>query len=97
MKQRPTAEQMLSLSPNARERYYQWCKERDYGSTFEGEFTPTTQPPIGVMIEFLGEDWVDFVFIVEGKSILYNYEGELCDALFESMKKVLEHEEIIHH
>lgn len=50
---------------------------------------------IGQMIEFLGDNNKRLVEIVAyysraTKSVVKNYEGELCDALWEAVKEVLE-------
>jgi hypothetical protein len=55
---------------------------------------------IGQMIELLGDKWVEKVYyalenIVDGGcDILKNYEGELCDALWEAVKEILNREAI---
>lgn len=48
-------------------------------------------PNIGQMIEFLGSEWYEKLFKTysETESIFPEYEEELCDALWEAVKKVL--------
>lgn len=50
---------------------------------------------IGQLIEFLDEHneyehWWEEILYPEGKDIFLKYEGELCDALWEAVKKILE-------
>jgi len=74
MKQMVTALQMANLSPVAKQRLFDWLKEKDYGSTQDGEFFPITQLTIGMMLEFINGD----------------YKEKLCDELFNTVKELLE-------
>ena len=53
MKQLTTAKWRTDLSPKAEKKLDEWLKEKDWGSTFDGVFTPLTQLSIGQLIEFL--------------------------------------------
>ena len=99
MKQHITVEQLNELSKKGQKRYVQWCIEKGYEHNSRcAEFSP--QPDllsIGQMIEFLREDW--HILLQVGAQVSYRnkrneprrkHRPELCDALWEALKEVLE-------
>lgn len=106
MKQHVTIEQLNELSQSAREklRKYKldsWAeplhdarKTGPHAGKIYYAQIPTEEYllSIGQMIEFLGEDWWFDLFDIpdtEG-AVIKTYDGELCDALWETVKEVLE-------
>ncbi len=85
MKQLVSPEQMANLSPTARIRFSEWCREKDYGSNFDDVFVPIVQPSTGILIEFLldNSDKDNYVF----EDI---FTQDICDVLFEKTKAILE-------
>lgn len=93
MRQLTTPRQIVDLSPLAREKLNNWLKEKEYGADIDGEFVPMTQLSIGQMIEFLQEYLENPVTIMVWEKMARvetRGSSELCDALFDSLKTVLE-------
>lgn len=88
MKLSVSPEQMANLSPTAKQRLFDWCKENDYGSTIDGEFVPTVQLSIGQMIHFLGEDYHHAICSLDATDTVKS--ESVCDAFFNAVKENLE-------
>jgi len=90
MKQRITVEQLKELTDEQKERLIEW-----YMSV--GDYTRTPLLSIGQMIELhekLNTDlfwpWHSCLFTEgAGGRVAKDYDGELCDALWQSVKEVL--------
>lgn len=80
MKQLCSSSQMANLSPVAKKRLHHWLQDKDYGSHFDGEFTPLTQLPIGIIIEFL----------LDHDAVIPPVTRDWCDDLFDTAKEILE-------
>lgn len=87
MKLLTSAEQLLSLSPAARQKLNLWLQQKEYGMTLEdGKFFPLTQLSIGQMIEFLWEqEWAQWNYLAD---LVMPYAW--CDYLWESCVEILE-------
>ena len=86
MKQRITRTQVNSLSKKQLDRYCDYCDKKEIGS----EVSPRMN--IGEMIEFLGKDWWKDLFTWDYGEVNHfdQFEDiELCDALWEALKEVL--------
>ncbi len=94
MKQHITIQQFNETSEKGKRVIRKWWYSKGYQyNDFDADGNEIEDPlmSIGQMIEFLGEDWVDYVFVaMKDGSILFNFQGELCDALYEVVKKVAE-------
>lgn len=100
MKQNITKDQLNELSEKGKEKIRGWQMEPYKGTWYEGELSPLLS--IGQMIEFLGDFCID-VDLSNGKLNGTGYiteareDGmELCDALWEACKEVLEDEKPPH-
>lgn len=92
MKQHITIEQLNELSSDADFKLRGWMDSKGYGGY---DYLPS----IGKMIEFLGTSWMVNnrnsigEWEVERRDGMESFENsELCDALWEAVKEVLEHE-----
>ena len=105
MKQLVSSLQMANLSPIAKQRWHDWCKQKEYGTTIDGEYIPTVQPSIGLLIEFLDDqlgevasgdgvynpDGYQGIVLDDGSvSIVWYKDKELIDLLFDGVKEILE-------
>ena len=104
MKQHITKEQWDELSEGDKILWIkQFCIQTKAGVIpCSDDFKTELYPSIGQMIEFLGDDWYEKLFVAQKKdgvcdehscnSIEYLeklYEGELADALWEAVKEKL--------
>ena len=101
MKQHITREQLNELNTLGRDRFKDWVVKKGYVKKPEFMVLPDHRPSIGQMIEFLGNEALAYtLFKVEDAYraddacwVVPAWDGELCDALWEAVKKVLAKEE----
>jgi hypothetical protein len=84
MKQKITIDQWRELSKEQQNCLIEWYIKREH------DLSTIPYLTIGELIEFLGEDWVDYLFEDRQDIVCPIYEGELCDALWEAIKENLE-------
>ncbi len=94
MKQRITTKQLNELSEKGKKKLWKWV-------SFHGDLTFNKDEhkgaiahfsllSIGQLIEYLGEDWhITLFHNVHGDEYEVSYKDELCDALWEPVKEVL--------
>lgn len=101
MKQHITYEQMCELSPQARVKLTKWFWNKIVSGPLPELVTRDEEDvTIGQMIEFLDEHWGAWQISSwqewsitrheNGETQYHNTEPELCDALWEAVKDILE-------
>lgn len=97
MKQKITKKQLNELDQKGKNTLYHWFEKKDFDLVAyedEDSFLYYPLPAIGQMIEFLDEQeelnngW----YIENGKRLTIDIfgKGELCDALWEAIKDILD-------